>query len=465
MSSFFDKPPPAAPVRPARTITSPDDELDEPKMTPREAGKAMRSGAKETDLSPRSASEGAQMALQTLIEEWLDLEYLDRNLYRSKHLWLPLGARGVFGGQVIGQSLVAMSRTVASTFTVHSLHCYFVMAGDPSIPILYHIDRIRDGVSFCVRRVRASQRDRTIFVASASFQKIVATEVPGSVVLEYQSLMPSVPRPEELPSTHEQMRKALQSDLPKHLHSLLSQRLQEPMPFDFKPVGRGMDFFNSTSAPPKVIPPQQLVWIRARGQLDPDPALHMAVIAHASDHYLVNTALLAHGVNWNSQPRLKMLASLDHAMWFHLQGWNGTTGFRCDDWLLYELQSNRTSANRGLVFGRIWTRDGKLAVTVAQEGVMRVGYDADKRDAAGSDGKPQGAGDGAPPMAKLDAMDAEIPELSAPGPAEPPFPFPPVPDEEGRLEEADAALELEVGLMGMLDELRDEEEAPVKPSL
>lgn len=269
-----------------------------------------------------------------------------------------------------------MSRTVASGFTVHSLHCYFVLPGNPAVPILYSVDRIRDGASFCTRRVRASQGDRTIFVSSASFQRTAKTkpDVPGTVVLEYQSNMPKVPMPEELPTSTEQIQKALEGrdDIPKHLHSLLTQRMQEPVPFEFKPVGRDT---LSITATQKVIPPRQLVWIRARGKLDPDPALHQAVLAHASDHYLVNTALLAHGVSFNTQPRLKLLASLDHSMWFHIPGYNGITGFRADDWLLYELESNRTSANRGLVFGRVWTRDGKLAVTVAQEGVMRVGYD------------------------------------------------------------------------------------------
>lgn len=167
---------------------------------------------------------------------------IDRNLYRSRHLWLPLGARGVFGGQVIGQSLVAMSRTVASGFVVHSLHCYFVLPGDPSIPIVYSVDRIRDGASFCTRRVRAAQRDRTIFVSSASFQLTAAKkQVPGTVVLEYQSSMPSVPQPEELPTSEEQLQRVLKDaeSIPKHLHSLLSQRMQEPLPFEFKPVGRG----------------------------------------------------------------------------------------------------------------------------------------------------------------------------------------------------------------------------------
>jgi acyl-CoA thioesterase II len=112
--------------------------------------------------------------------------------------------------------------------------------------------------------------------------------------------------------------------------------MQEPVPFDFKPIGQSGDV-SMLINPPKVIPPRQLIWIRARGKLDPDPALHMAVLAHASDHYLVNTALLAHGVTFRSQPRLKLLASLDHAIWFHLQGWDGKDGFRADDWLLYEL--------------------------------------------------------------------------------------------------------------------------------
>ncbi|MEA2625214.1 MAG: acyl-CoA thioesterase, partial [Candidatus Binatota bacterium] len=242
----------------------------------------------------------------------LDLEAIEVNIFRGRS---PQERRQqVFGGQVAGQALVAAGRT-AEDRVVHSLHAYFLRPGDISVPILYEVDRIRDGKSFTTRRVVAIQHGKPIFHLSASFQK----EEPG---LEHQAAMPEAPDPETLLPAPERMRKALEAIPREKIPEEMFHWLDRPRPIDLRHV-----------SPPRmkrgeVREPRQLVWIRAAGRLPDDPLLHRCVVAYASDMSLLDTATLPHGVPWTfMDPRFHM-ASLDHAMWFHRP-------FRADEWLLY----------------------------------------------------------------------------------------------------------------------------------
>jgi acyl-CoA thioesterase-2 len=278
-----------------------------------------------------------QEVLDRLIE-LLDLEELEVNIFRGRS---PQENRQrVFGGQVAGQALVAAGRTVEDR-VVHSLHAYFLRAGDPTIPILYEVDRIRDGKSFTTRRVVAIQRGRAIFHLSASFQRL--EDGP-----EHQDAMPDAPDPETLEPWAEWMTERLGG-----VSDAVKQWFLRDRPIEVRYVrpesgGRGT--------------PRQLVWIRARGKLPDSPLLHQCVVAYASDLTLLDTAQIPHGITW-ADPRYQV-ASLDHAMWFHRP-------FRADEWLLYAQESPSAAAARGLCMGRLFTRDGRLAVAVAQEGLMR----------------------------------------------------------------------------------------------
>jgi acyl-CoA thioesterase-2 len=280
------------------------------------------------------------VALEALLEI-LDLEELEVNLFRGRS---PQEQRQrVFGGQVAGQALVAACRTVERGLA-HSLHAYFLRPGDPRIPIVYQVDRIRDGRSFTTRRVVAIQHGEAIFHLSASFQ-------PAEPGLEHQDPMPPAPDPESLPTWDERIAPILGSVPPE-----MRVWLTRPRPIDLRYDGE----IAIWKADPH--PPHQQVWMRADGRLPDDPALHQVVVAYASDMTLIDTALLPHGVAWADEQY--MVASLDHAMWFHRP-------FRADQWLLYDLQSPSAAAARGFSLGRIFTRDGRLAVSVAQEGLIR----------------------------------------------------------------------------------------------
>jgi acyl-CoA thioesterase-2 len=271
----------------------------------------------------------------------LDLEELEENLFRGRS---PQEQRQrVFGGQVAGQALVAACRTVERGLA-HSLHAYFLRPGDPRIPIVYQVDRIRDGKSFTTRRVVAIQHGEAIFHLSASFQP----EEPG---LEHQDPMPPAPEPESLPTWHERIAKILDK-----VSAEMRAGLERERPIDLRYDGE----ISIWKSEPR--PPHQQVWMRADGKLPDDPALHQVVVAYASDMTMIDTALLPHGVAWADDTY--MVASLDHAMWFHRP-------FRADEWLLYDLDSPSAHASRGFTLGRIFTRDGRLAVSVAQEGLIR----------------------------------------------------------------------------------------------
>lgn len=283
-------------------------------------------------------------ALDDLVE-LLDLEALEVDLYRGAS---PEENRlRVFGGQVAAQSLVAAGRTVADgrgrERPVHSLHAYFLRPGDPRIPILYQVDRIRDGRSFTTRRVAAVQRGEPIFHLSASFH------APEDGV-SHQEQMPEVPDPETLPTWAEAM---------APYAAELGDWLERPRPIDLRHIGEPMRT-TATPGPPR--PPTHRLWFRADGKVGDDPLLHTCLAAYASDMTLLDTIMLPHGLIWRDGVQM----SLDHAMWFHRP-------FRADEWLLYDQHSPTAAGALGLATGTIFTRDGRLAVSVVQEGLLRTG--------------------------------------------------------------------------------------------
>jgi acyl-CoA thioesterase II len=283
-------------------------------------------------------------ALDQLVD-LLDLEVLELNLYRG--FSPPEKQLRVFGGQVAAQSLVAAGRTVGDgkggDRPVHSLHAYFLRPGDPKIPILYQVDRIRDGRSFATRRVSAVQRGEAIFHLSASFH----VREEG---VSHQERMPDVPDPETLP-TWEQV-------MAPHAETWGEELLRRPRPIDVRHIGEPIRTSPTGSAPR---PPSHSMWLRADGKLPDEPLLHACLVAYASDMTLLDTIMLPHGLIWTDGTQ----ASLDHAMWFHRP-------FRADEWLLYTQSSPTASGARGLATGTIFTRDGALAVSVVQEGLLRT---------------------------------------------------------------------------------------------
>lgn len=280
-----------------------------------------------------------------LVDDLVDLmqlEPLGGDRFRAQSE--DLGTPAVFGGQVLGQSLMAASRTVAPDRPVHSMHAYFLLPGEHA-PIEYTVDRVRDGRSFTTRHVVARQGERIIFEMSASFQ----TVDPG---VEHQLPMPAVPGPE-----------GLRSDLQRRID--LGDRLPERA--RIKGVQPHGIEFRAVEADDLLAPARRAatrsIWMRTIAPLQDDPLIHRALLAYASDHGLLGAALLPHGLSY-MQPGVRM-ASLDHAMWFHRD-------FRLDDWLLYQLDSPSASGARGLARGSVYTRDGHLVASTAQEGMVRA---------------------------------------------------------------------------------------------
>jgi acyl-CoA thioesterase-2 len=280
-------------------------------------------------------------AVQELLSV-LDLETLEVNLFRGRSP--DVGWQRVFGGQVIGQALVAACRTVEDR-QPHSMHAYFLLPGDPKVPIVYEVDRIRDGKSFTTRRVIAIQHGQPIFSMSVSFHN----NEPGG--LAHQIDMPAVPKPEELPSEAE-IRERVLPLMPDPVR----RYYERERPIELRPVEYGR-YLGKKSEDGKFN-----VWIRATGRLPDDPAIHRAVLAYLSDMTLLDTALIAHGKSIFQ--RSMQVASLDHALWFHRP-------FRADEWLLYAQDSPNTGGARGLTRGLIYTQSGRLVASVAQEGLIR----------------------------------------------------------------------------------------------
>ncbi|HZS65401.1 MAG TPA: acyl-CoA thioesterase II [Xanthobacteraceae bacterium] len=279
-------------------------------------------------------------AVQDLLD-LLDLEPLEINLFRGRSPAVTW--QRVFGGQVIGQALVAAVRTVDNR-PPHSLHAYFLLPGDPKVPIVYDVDRIRDGKSFSTRRVIAIQHGRPIFTMAASFHR----EESG---FEHQAEMPRVPTPEELPSEAE-LRDRVMPMMPDPVRNYYERE----RPIELRPV----EFERYLGK--RVEDGKFNVWIRATGKLPDNPAIHQCVLAYASDMTLLDSALIPHGRTIFEKEI--MGASLDHALWLHRP-------FRADEWLLYAQDSPNARGALGFSRGSIFARDGRLVASVAQEGLIR----------------------------------------------------------------------------------------------
>jgi acyl-CoA thioesterase II len=286
----------------------------------------------------------------TRLIEVLRLERIEEDLFRGESQ--DLGWGRIFGGQVVGQALSAAEQTVDPARSCHSLHANFLRPGDAKRPVVYNVDRIRDGKSFTTRRVVAIQAGKAILSLSASFQK---TE-PG---IDHQEQAPEAPPPEGLRNEAE-LSRAYLARLPKELLEQIPQGLRDrattERPIEIRPVAP------VDPVAPKPKAPHRQVWFRAGGPLPDRPALHRHLLAYASDFHFLATAMQPHGISWLT-PGLQ-IASLDHVMWFHRP-------FRMDEWLLYDVQSPTASGARGLVRGSFYTRSGELVASTMQEGLIR----------------------------------------------------------------------------------------------
>jgi acyl-CoA thioesterase-2 len=272
----------------------------------------------------------------------LDLEQIELDIFRGRS---PSDRRQrVFGGQVAGQALVAAGRTVPPDRPVHSLHAYFIRPGDPAVPIVYIVDRVRDGRSFTTRRVSAIQHGKAIFTLSASFHH----PEPGPA---HAAPMPQVPAPESIAPMAERVEK---------IYGAPAQEFFRNNPIDLRSIGP-LTF--EAQLHPSLRTDHNLVWLRADGDLPDDPLLHVCLMTYASDMTLLDSVLLRHGLSWADGRTIG--ASLDHAMWFHRP-------FRADRWLLYAQQSPASGGARGLARGEVFTQEGDLVVSVVQEGLIRT---------------------------------------------------------------------------------------------
>lgn len=273
----------------------------------------------------------------------LKLEKIEENIFRGQSQ--DLGFGNLFGGQVLGQSLSAATQTVDTERLVHSLHAYFLRPGDPLNPIVYKVERLRDGGSFNTRRVTAIQHGKPILSMEASFQK----EEQG---FEHSVEMPlDIPGPEGLPNDEERAR-AIADKIPAHVRD----KILADKPIEIRPVNPLNPF------DPAITEAQQHIWFRAAGELPDDPAVHKYMLAYASDFRLCTTSLRPHGYSF-MHPKMQV-ASLDHAMWFYRP-------FRFDEWLLYTMDSPTAVNGRGMNRGRIYSQDGVLIASTAQEGLIR----------------------------------------------------------------------------------------------
>jgi len=272
----------------------------------------------------------------------LDLETIEMNLFRGNSP--QAGWQRVFGGQVIGQALMAAQRTVDGDRFAHSLHAYFMLPGDPAVPIVYQVDRLRDGSSFNTRRVLAIQHGKAIFALTASFQ----IDEPG---FEHQGEMPEVPMPEDL-MDEEQLKARYLAHAPENVRRYWERKRA----IEIRPVS--IESYFSRSQPSQ----RQNIWVRLTGPVPDDRLYHNAVLAYLSDMTLLDVALNAHGTSVLDQGI--QVASLDHAMWFHRP-------FKLDDWLLYSQESPSASGARGFTRGSLFTRSDVLIASVAQEGLIR----------------------------------------------------------------------------------------------
>jgi len=281
-------------------------------------------------------------ALKDLLDI-LDLEQIELDIFRGRS---PEDHhQRVFGGQVAGQALVAAGRTVPVNRHVHSLHAYFIRPGDPVVPLVYTVDRVRDGRSFSTRRVVAVQHGKPIFTLSASFQ--INESGP-----EHWTPMPASPDPETLPTGRDRLSALFGEKMANQTAARHPFDLRHATPLTYEAVGK-----------PELATPETQVWLKVTDTLPDDPLLHVCIMTYASDMTLLDTVLLNHGLAWGDNRVAG--ASLDHAMWFHRP-------FRADEWLLYAQETPNAGGARGLARGQVYSQDGQLVVSVVQEGLIRV---------------------------------------------------------------------------------------------
>ena len=290
----------------------------------------------EPDAAPPHGQEAVDELLVVLA-----LERIEENIYRGHH---PRGGLArTFGGQTAAQALVAAARTVDPDRSIHSLHSYFLRPGDPSLPTVFQVDRIRDGSSFSMRRVHGIQHGKPIYSFAASFQR-------PETGFDHQDAMPEVPEPESLPTFTEVLAPyADRMPISSALASTIDMRAIDPHPFVQRDIGPRDEA-------------RHRVWMRAAGRLPDDPVVHASMLAYMSDVSLLHPVLAKHGVSFSLDPI--MGASLDHALWFQRP-------FRADEWLLYDAMSPSAIGARGLAMGRLFSRDGRLVAAVVQEGLVR----------------------------------------------------------------------------------------------
>lgn len=288
---------------------------------------------------------------EDLARSFLKLEKIDVNIYRasSKSLWRPVGSRFVFGGQVVGQALTAAFNTVKDELLLHSLHCYFLRGGNNEKPILYHVDRTRDGKTYTSRNIKATQEGIPIFTMQASFK------VDETDPLEHQFEMPVVPNPEELISSREYMKNRLETEeMSDSERLLISEYLTQSLHIESRPIDPQLYHGQKQGEA------RRYVWVRAIENIGDNMQLQQCVAGFISDLALLGAAKQPAPVGH----QLGFITSLDHSMWFH-------NTFRAEEWMLYEIESPQCGKGKALAIGRIWRRDGVLAVSMAQEGVLR----------------------------------------------------------------------------------------------
>ncbi|CAL1542024.1 unnamed protein product [Lymnaea stagnalis] len=287
-----------------------------------------------------------------LNRSFLDLEKIDEDLFRSKTLWKHRLARGVYGGQMIGHSLVAASHGIPESQHIHSLHSYFLKNGNTDMPMLYHVDKTRDGKTYHARSIKARQAGNVVFTMQASFKSYETT------VKTHQLPMPKVPHPDELKSPVEILDMMIEQELISIEQHKLGLESYDGFPIDI----RWVDPLKFMLIEPQY--PKRSLWFRARGHIGENlhPNIHKCCLAYMSDLFVIQTALMPHSPTWGKPI---FMASLDHSMWFH-------SPCRADNWMLYEIEAESSTDGRALCRGRIWDINGTLVTTVAQEGVVRI---------------------------------------------------------------------------------------------
>ncbi|KAI8354130.1 HotDog domain-containing protein [Choanephora cucurbitarum] len=285
------------------------------------------------------------------------------DLYQNKELWQPFGSRGGFGGQLVAQALNAGWDTVPESFSAHSIHAYFMLACDAKLPITYRVQRIRDGRSFATRIVTATQNGKAFFICTCSF-----TAPDNNTALKLQTPMPKVMSPESVLSERQSYRDAVDEAnrspdrFPKEHVQEIETREKEDIPIEYRQV----EDFSVEAVIEGIIQPDDHTrrWFKTKGNLGDDQKLHTLAVAYASDSHFLNTGARAHGYNFNAA-NIGMLTSLDHTIWFH-------EPVKADEYLLYDMHSPQSNHGRSMVFGKIYTQDGRLVATTAQEGIVRL---------------------------------------------------------------------------------------------